>query len=303
MISAIVHVVVLVALGLLIGRAPRGSAERPTRTVGIVLVQQVGGERQYFDADENTNLDENTTSETESIGDASAQPSDADSPLDPSEALPDAPLLGPGTLEDGGIGDAGDSTAGGAPPKRIDGKTTTSVFGVEGEGSKFVYVFDRSGSMSFPAGRPLAAAKSELNASLNSLDRIHQFQIIFFNHAEPRIFNPTGRKNALVFASDVNRQAAGRFVASITADGGTHPEAALALAVKMRPDVIFFLTDGEDLDFAMIDRITRINRGASINAIQFGSAAKASNRLLVELARRNGGSYVYVNTSRFAAGR
>ncbi len=301
MISAIVHVVVLVALGLLIGQTPRGSAEQPTRTVGIVLVAQVDGERQYFDADETADSDSESLADT--TGDASALPGDADSPLNPSEALPTAPLLGPGALEDGGIGDAGDSTAGGAAPARVDGKTTTSVFGVAGEGSKFVYVFDRSGSMSSPKGRPLAAAKSELIASLNSLDRIHQFQIIFFNHAEPRIFNPTGRKGALVFASDVNRQAAGRFVAGITADGGTNPEAALALAVKMRPDVIFFLTDGEDLDFAMIDRMTRLNRGASIHAIQFGSGVRGSNRLLAELARRNGGSYVYVNTSRLATGR
>ena len=61
------------------------------------------------------------------------------------------------------------------------GTTSTGVFGVEGEGSKFVYVFDRSGSMQGFQGRPLAAAKRELITSLESLESVHQFQVIFYN--------------------------------------------------------------------------------------------------------------------------
>ena len=71
------------------------------------------------------------------------------------------------------------------------GYARTGVFGVIGEGHKFVYVFDRSGSMDGHGGAPLAAAKAELIASLKDLGQMHQFQIIFYNE-QPRIFSPTG---------------------------------------------------------------------------------------------------------------
>ena len=45
----------------------------------------------------------------------------------------------------------------------------TSIFGAEGTGNKLVYVFDRSASTDGYQGRPLAAAKRELIASLDDL--------------------------------------------------------------------------------------------------------------------------------------
>ena len=73
-----------------------------------------------------------------------------------------------------------------APPE--GGKARTSLFGVVGEGYKFVYVLDRSGSMD---GKPLRAVKEELIRSLSTLGSVHQFQIIFYNH-QPTLLNPTG---------------------------------------------------------------------------------------------------------------
>ena len=60
----------------------------------------------------------------------------------------------------------------------------------------------------------------------------------------------------------------------VTADGGTNHLSALLAAIRLRPDVIFLLTDGEekdDLNAEQLDRIDRQNGGgASINVIQFG---------------------------------
>src|SRR5436309_1528032 len=44
-----------------------------------------------------------------------------------------------------------------------------SLLGIEAQGSKFVYVFDHSGSMGVPGNRPLDRAKKELLASLDGL--------------------------------------------------------------------------------------------------------------------------------------
>ena len=76
-----------------------------------------------------------------------------------------------------------------------NGYATTKIFGIEARGTKFVYVFDRSASMSDHGGKPLRAAKAELLASLNNLDEHNQFYIIFYNE-EPRMFKPARRKGS-----------------------------------------------------------------------------------------------------------
>ncbi|MEX0978757.1 MAG: hypothetical protein WDZ48_07905, partial [Pirellulales bacterium] len=122
---------------------------------------------------------------------------------------------------DSGVAAASELTGQPPPPnRRRGGYARTGVFGLEGEGNKFIYVFDRSGSMDGHGGAPLIAAKNELIASLENLGQTHQFQIIFYND-EPRIFNPAGRSGRLVFGTDQNKNLARRFVGSITASGAT----------------------------------------------------------------------------------
>lgn len=178
------------------------------------------------------------------------------------------------------------------------GKASVRVFGVQGVGTKFVYVFDRSSSME---GAPLAAAKQQLIQSINSLEAIHQFQIIFFNH-QMRTFDATGGGHRVAFATDRSKQLAAKFIGGITADGGTDRMAALRAAVAMQPDVIFFLTDADDpLSESELAEIAQLNRRASaaICTIEFGSGpAQKSDDFLAELARTSGGQYGYVDTTR-----
>src|SRR5262249_44604264 len=89
------------------------------------------------------------------------------------------------------------------------GSTEKKFLGVTGRGTSFVFVFDRSLSME---GAALAAAKRELLASLAGLERVHQFQIIFYNE-KPRIM-PPGQMN---FADENGKRQAESFVGSITA--------------------------------------------------------------------------------------
>jgi hypothetical protein len=229
--------------------------------------------------------------------------------VDVSAMLPQSRVsLGP--LGSGAAG--GEADGGGAPSakgvgfsnqpsKGIRGGTArTGVFGVQGEGRKFVYVFDRSGSMDGHGGAPLAAAKAQLIASLADLGDAQQFQIIFYNE-EPRVFNITGSPGRLTFATDVNKSQARRFIEATNADGATEHEQALTLALKMGPDVIFFLTDADDprLTSDQLERIERLNRGSMINTIEFGYGPPLeSDNFLVRLAHRNRGEHVYVDISK-----
>jgi hypothetical protein len=174
----------------------------------------------------------------------------------------------------------------------------TSVFGVQGKGSKFIYVFDRSASME---GRPLAAAKKQLLESLQSLETVQQFHIIFFN-TKTQSFDISGGGRRIAFASDRNKKLAANFVGGITADGGTDRMYALREALNFAPDVIFFLTDADDpMSPSEMAELARANRRlqASICVIEFGkNPAPTPNDFLARLAHDNGGQYGYVDTTK-----
>jgi hypothetical protein len=180
------------------------------------------------------------------------------------------------------------------------GKGRTSLFGTVAEGYKFVYVFDRSGSMGGEGRQSLRAVKAELIRSLKPLDTVHQFQIIFYNE-RPVAFNPTGTPGRLAFATDENKERAIRFLDSITAIGGTAHEDALRLAIRLRPDVIFFLTDADDpkLTPAQLAKIRQLAAGIIIHTVEFGPGPKPEgDSFLAVLARQNGGKYVYIDISK-----
>jgi hypothetical protein len=179
-----------------------------------------------------------------------------------------------------------------------NGYAQVSVFGVQGKGSKFIYVFDRSASME---GRPLAAAKKQLLESVQSLDSVNQFHIIFFNTRVQSLDISDGG-HRIAFASDRNKKLAANFVGGITADGGTDRMNALREAINLAPDVIFFLTDADDpMSASEMAELARANRRvqASICVIEFGTkASPAPNDFLARLAHDNGGQYGYVDTTK-----
>ena len=204
--------------------------------------------------------------------------------------------LGGGSVDSGSLGNAIEMARGGGASQALDGNATVRVFGAEGTGSKFVYVFDRSISME---GLPLRAAKHQLISSLDSLGSVHQFQVVFFNH-EPQAWDLTGGQSRIAFATDANKRSAKKFVRGISASGGTYRLIALQLGLGMGPDVLFFLTDADD-PMLPVD-VTRLihlatNRGVAINTIEFGVGQSSSRKnFLTQLAEGTGGQYVYVNT-------
>jgi hypothetical protein len=104
----------------------------------------------------------------------------------------------------------------------------------------------------------------------------------------------------MVFANDDGQRQAGCFVGSIVADGGTDHVRALEVALKMRPDVIFFLTDADEPQLSRndLDRIQRLNYGSVINAIEFGAGPKSGGQnFLQTLAAENAGQHGYVDVT------
>jgi hypothetical protein len=309
LLSLALHACILIALSTLVRVTYRGASLEPARGGGIVLASDTEGTAEYFGPDDQAIQSAKSSTSSASAADQTL-PSEQELPLDLAGMFPDASA----ELSGSDWGDALPSADGFAADQPASGgkiggnQTRTSIFGAEGTGSKFVYVFDRSASMDGYQGRPLAAAKSELIASLQDLEQIHQFQIIFYNE-RPSVFNPARPDPPrMLYGDSATKRLAQNYIRGIVASGGTQHMEALKMAINMRPDVVFFLTDAAEpqLSPSQLDEIRRRNSrfGVTINAIEFGAGpSQSSLNFLVRLAQQNGGHHVYVDVTRLPFSR
>jgi hypothetical protein len=211
----------------------------------------------------------------------------------PSVKLPSAEIGAPATTGGGSFGSES-LTGNPSQPKAGGGMgTRTTFYGVESEGNKFVFVLDRSASME--TSRRLVAAKAELIAAIRCLKETNQFHIIFYN-GDVHEFRPRGKLAFLANAPTL--QQAENYILGVTADGPSDAfHRALREALAHKPDVIYFLTDAEDISLSETELgiIRRMNRGASIHVIKLGEGAEERVPWLVKLARDNAGQYQYVD--------
>lgn len=205
------------------------------------------------------------------------------------------------------------------PPAQSTAQSTaTQLFGIRGHGRRFVYVFDRSSSME---GRPLEAAKMQLALSLADLSPRDQFQVIFYNDQPLLAPVRRGHAKSLLPGDDASKRLALQFAGGIFAEGPTNHLAALAAALELKPDAIFFLTDasGETLRPDQLVYLRRLNRTATIHTIEFGTRPFVTGPIvtgpfgtgpldtgplssqpsfLAQLALENGGQHAYIDLSR-----
>jgi hypothetical protein len=182
------------------------------------------------------------------------------------------------------------------------GKKLLHVFGTQAEGNNFVFVFDKSGSMNELGGIPFRAAKLELLRNIEELNSEKcRFNIIFYND-ELNQWNDKG----MLEATELNRKSAALFVKAEAARGGTKHFEPLVVAIRQKPDVIFFLTDGDENDAMTQMQLTEIKRinqrinqinNVRINVIQFGVGKHRTSDFLIQLAKENNGLYSYIDVN------
>ena len=161
-----------------------------------------------------------------------------------------------------------------------------SFFGTVSRGNKFVFIIDKSGSMS---GNRLAAAKKELCSTLKGLKPTDKFMIYFFSDAAQAM-----PARAMLAGTPKNIQWATDWVRGRSVDGGTNPTQALSWCFNLRPDTVWLLTDGQFADGPALDAIAAGNRQlkARINTLAFHD--KAGANILQRIARENDGTYRFV---------
>lgn len=234
------------------------------------------------------------------LDEALRQPLPAPAAVGPRQALVDGPPLGFSTGFRGGLSTDLDHASTlprvnlpGAPLGRVE----TQFFGAAAQGTKFVYVIDRSASMQFA----LATAKAELLSSLQKLPPTAEFQVVVYD-LEPQLLRVNG-PYGLMPATKENKQQTARFLDTIRSEGGTDHVKAIKRALTLSPDVVYFLTDADELKPGQVQELTALNHRsakASIHCIELSldNLNRKDNPMRV-LARDNRGVYQGIDLTRF----
>jgi hypothetical protein len=206
----------------------------------------------------------------------------ADTPLDLVADVPAGPARGGGGTGEGLGGGVGSGVGAG---------TGAAFFATDKPTGNYVFVVDCSRSMNHPYPGPaksrLGRVKVEIWRTIYQMSPEQKYFVVFFNtRAIPM---PADR----MIAGGPDDQAAYlQWTAQVRADGETDPREALLLAVRMRPDVIYFLTDGE-FNYRVVREASEANfGGVQIHTISLGD--DAGGRFLQEIADRNQGRYRHI---------
>ncbi|MCU0711450.1 MAG: hypothetical protein MUC43_05290 [Pirellula sp.] len=310
MISCVIHFFLFTTIMVLWRPITRGTGGEQDRPVGIAVVHQTNSGTEYF------------LSGSEG-GPSNANNSDSSAAAIPSSVMPDSQgaaalesLLsdlapndsknnasGAGTdTSDTGLSGVGNSAGPGKSTGKFGAgdKTKTSFLGVEGAGTSFVYVLDRSDSMNVNSSAPMSVAKRELSNSIDSLSEDNQFQIVFYNEAPIPLSSIRGVSNRMHFAKEADKKRAKQFIRAMIANGGTEHLSALRMGLSFGPDVLFFMTDADEprlIDAQLQDLQERALRTqTTIHTIEFRAGPQTGNggwiRSLAEMTK---GTYRYVD--------
>jgi len=191
----------------------------------------------------------------------------------------------------GGLGNQSGSGSGTGNGAGNGSGSGTGFFGLQVEGRKIVFVVDRSASMNYPHPGPaktrFGRLKIELVRAISKMSPEMQFYVIFFNR-QP-LYMPS--RTLQPATPDAQRKYL-YWAAKVVAKGSTDPRVALISALRLRPDVIYFLTDGDFMPSVKRDLKKLRQRSVRIHTIAFGG--KGAEDLLKLLAARNRGQYRYI---------
>lgn len=233
LISAVVHVAILLALAA-IGIQTQRPKDQVAITGSATEVSEVSMETFEMESSEPA------AEPTESA------PSEVEYDLSPDGALAitdistDATPAPPSSVTSSISSSA---SAAAAVSLKSDSDAKIQFCGVEGGGNHFVYLVDCSSSMK--AG--FQSARKELLSSIEALTPKQRFYVVFFD-AKPdymRLRDASRDEPRSVFATTENKAALRRWAMRVAMDRGKAPYDPLRFALKLKPDVIFLLSDGE----------------------------------------------------------
>lgn len=161
-----------------------------------------------------------------------------------------------------------------------------AFYGSGGNAYKVCYVIDRSGSML----DTFDYLRDELKRSIRELVPQQQFHVVFFSAGKPEELPP----GKLVYATPANKEKAYKYLDAVVPSGQTVPGPALERAFACKPELIYFMTDG-DFDPKVLELLQRLNRDKRVKINTFSFVFKPGEALLKQIASEHGGRYKHVS--------
>jgi hypothetical protein len=220
-------------------------------------------------------------------------------------------IIGIGAAGSTGVQSTGQGTGGGAS----DGSGQIAPFGVPGGGGgigpkanfvgisgnakRVVYVCDATGTM---LGLKFKLLQKQLYKAIDILKPIQGFNVVFFKGGDSNAEWSNPFADELVVANPQNKQKVRQFIETFQVVGkGTNPLPALQAAFAQKPQLVYFLTDGEFNNVVGYDQVLaevrKLNgdKSVKVNTIAFMSEDAKAEQALQQMARENGGRFVKVS--------
>jgi hypothetical protein len=168
------------------------------------------------------------------------------------------------------------------------------VFVDPGPAKRVVFIGDATGTMISKMKYQVA----ELAKAIDALDPATQaFGVVVFTDGGAVKAVDTAK---LLPATPANKAKVADFLAGLNARGTTDPLPAIQLAFKLRPEVIYFLTDGEFNNLRtykqVLAEVARLNAGKKVvvHTILLETYDKEGEVALKKMATDNGGTFRYI---------
>ncbi|MBX3418646.1 MAG: VWA domain-containing protein [Pirellulaceae bacterium] len=180
------------------------------------------------------------------------------------------------------------------------GEKDANFFGLSARGSRFVFVLDCSGSMS---GMRWEVMVNEVMNSIRSLDEGSMFLVILYSSRAWAMFDTMPRDTILIPAHKENVDRFAVWLSRQRPNGGTLPMEAMGVALRMNPDAIFLLSDGEFQDdtagFLRANNVVRASSKNEMKQIPIHTIAldfTLGALTLQQIAGENKGQYRLITT-------
>lgn len=284
LLSAFCHLVVFVALGLLTVASSDGWS-------GVKLLVNLGEGGPPTPIVDTTSLDDAVHLDV-AVAPARAlgPPMELEIAAPVTSALAELSLFAENSAAPSGAN--GTALGGGHVRDRPNGQAATEFFGIGGYGQTFVYVVDASDSMN--DNGKFERARYELLRSIEQLNGDQRYFVILYNEGA---YPMDADEPLLANADNVARTT--NWIQEVSPTGGTNPLPALLYALSLRPDAIYFLSDGQ-FDPAIVREVRihdRQNLRLHIRQIPIHTIAfydRIAEGMMRAIARNSGGEYRYV---------
>jgi hypothetical protein len=186
---------------------------------------------------------------------------------------------GAGSTGTGDTGAGGTGTPTGGRPSLLEAPP---------QARRVVYVLDRSLSMG--PSRALSRARQELLSALARLPAGASFQVVLYNlRAEPLRIDA---RSGYLPADESTRAAVAAALERTAATGSTNHVNALRQGLFLHPDVLFLVTDADELSERDVQEVVRINAArTAIHVIELSRRRPDAGGPLCRLAALTGGSF------------